>query len=63
MEEEDLHSKQQYLRREIMDQGYDPQDFNNYMCSIKQEENIDLNNWSFQEIVNVVESFNESLKQ
>ena len=63
MEEEDLHSKQQYLRREIMDQGYDPQDFNNYMCSIKQEENIDLNNWSFQEIVNVVESFKESLKQ
>ena len=61
--EEDLHSKQQYLRREIMDQGYDPQDFNNYMCSIRQEESIDLNNWSIQEIVNVVESFKESLRK
>ena len=61
--EEDLHSKQQYLRREIMDQGYDPQDFNNFMCSIRQEESIDLNNWSIQEIVNVVESFKESLRK
>ena len=57
MEEEDIYTKQQYLRTEILDEGYDAQDFNDYMCHIRNEENIDLNNWTLQEIKNVVNSF------
>ena len=58
--EEELKSKQHFLRSEIIDQGYDPSDFNQYMCNIRQEESIDLNNWSIQEIKTVVNSFKES---
>ena len=60
--EEDLQTKQQYLRSEIIDQGYDPSDFNFYMCSIRQEENIDLNNWTLEQLKDVVESFKESMR-
>ena len=60
--EEDLKSKQHYLRAEIIDEGYDPSDFNNYMCSIRQEEAIDLDSWSLQDIKDVVASYKEALK-
>jgi len=60
MSEEDLESKQLYLREEIIDQGYDPSDFNLFMCNIRQEENIDLNNWTFEELKNVVSNYKES---
>ena len=58
--EEDLRSKQLFLRTEIIDQGYDPSDFHLYMCSIRQEESINLDDWSSQEIRSVVKSFKES---
>ena len=60
MSEDDLESKQLYLREEIIDQGYDPSDFNLYMCNIRQEENIDLNNWTLEELKNVVTNYKES---
>ena len=59
--DDDLQTKQQYLRSEIIDQGYDPGEFNDYMCNIRQEENIDLNDWSLQDLKNVVQSFKVSL--
>ena len=59
---EDLQTKQQYLRAEIIDEGYDPADFNTYMCSIRQEENIDLDSWSLQDIKDVVTSYKEALR-
>ena len=60
--EEDLHTKQQFLRREIIDEGYDPSDFNIYMCSIRQEENVDLDSWSLEQIKEVVISYKEAIK-
>ena len=63
MEEEDIHTKQQFLRSEIIDQGYDPSDFNTFMCSIRQEENIDLNTWTLQDLRGVVDSFKKSLEK
>ena len=60
MTEENLETKQLYLREEIIDKGYDPSDFNIYMCNIRQEENIDLNNWTIEELKNVVSNYIES---
>ena len=59
--EEDIQTKQQYLRREIMDEGYDPGDFNTFMCSIRNEEDIDLDTWTLEDLRNVVESFKEEV--
>ena len=54
--EDDIDKKQQYLRTEILDKGYDPKEFNDYICSVRNEENIDLNNWTLEELKNVVKN-------
>ena len=58
-QEDEIAQKRQYLRTEILDQGYDPQEFNDYMCKIKNEDNIELSNWTLQEIIDVVKSYKE----
>ena len=60
MSEEELQAKQLYLREEIIDKGYDPSDFNIFMCNIRQEESIDLNNWTLDELKSVVSNYKES---
>ena len=52
--EEKIEQKQQYLRSEIIDQGYNPDDFSEFMGSIRGEENLDLQTWSLSELQNVV---------
>ena len=54
---ESLEDKQQFLRIEVLEQGYDPQDFSQFMMTIKNEENINLEQWSMAEIKNAVESY------
>ena len=60
---ESLEDKQQFLRSEILDQGYDPQDFNQFMMTIKNEENVDLEKWSMAEIQTTVNSYKEKITE
>ena len=53
----DLENKQAFLRSEILDKGFDGNDFFNYLISLKGEEGGDLNNWQFPELQNVVKQF------
>ena len=53
----DLETKQQYLRSEIIDQGYDPNEFSSFMASIRGEEGLNLDNWSFSDLQTVVNQF------
>ena len=55
-EVEEIQEKQNYLINEIMNQNYDTEKFSEYMSSLK-ENGTDLNNWSFEELKNVVTSF------
>ena len=57
--EESLEAEQQYLRTEILDVGYNPQDFSEYICSIRGEENIDLENWTMSDLQKVVQAYKE----
>lgn len=65
--EEKIEQKQQYLRSEIIDQGYNPDDFSEFMGSIRGEENLDLQTWSLSELQNVVYQYkskiSDSIKQ
>ena len=65
--EEKIEQKQQYLRSEIIDQGYNPDDFSEFMGSIRGEENLDLQTWSLSELQNVVFQYkskiSDSIKQ
>lgn len=51
---DDVDAKQNYLREEIIDQDYDPEEFLNYLNNIKGEEVTELNNISMQELVIVL---------
>ena len=55
--DDDLETKQQYLRSEIIDQGYDPNEFSAFMANIRGEDGLNLDNWSFSDLQTVVNQF------
>ena len=59
----DLETKQQYLRSEIIDQGYDPNDFSAFMGNIRGEDALDLDKWSFVDLQTVVAQFKAQYSQ
>ena len=60
---ESLEAKQQFLRTEIIDQGYNPEDFSNYMGSIRGDNSLDLDTWSFSDLRAVVNQFKSQFAQ
>ena len=58
--EEILEKKQNYLRKEIIDKGFSPDDFANYVQKIKGENGADLNSWSIEELYYIVPQFQEA---
>ena len=59
----DLETKQQYLRSEIIDQGYDPNDFSAFMGTIRGEDALDLDKWTFDDLQTVVAQFKAQYSQ
>ena len=49
--------KQNYLRENILDKGYEAEDFVSYLTSKKGEEGVNLNNWSLEELKSVVQEY------
>ena len=60
---DDLETKQQYLRSEIIDQGYNPEDFSTYMGNIRGEEGLNIENWTFSELQEIVSQFKSEFAQ
>ena len=56
MSDED-HQKQIYLRENILDKGYDGEDFASFLISKKGEEGVNLKNWSLDELKSAVQEF------
>ena len=52
----DIEEKQKYLVEEIMNKNYDTEKFSEYISNLKENGN-DLNNWTFDELKDVVSSF------
>ena len=55
--EEDLKQKQLFLRENILDKGYNADNFMNLLHSKKGESGLDLNNWSMDELSSIVTEF------
>ena len=53
---DEILKKQNYLVKEIMDQNYSPEKFSDYISNLK-ENGTDLNNWTIEELEEVVTSF------
>ena len=49
--------KQIYLRENILDKGYDGEDFASFLISKKGEEGVNLKNWSLDELKSAVQEF------
>ena len=61
--EEKLEYKQQYLRNEIIDQGYNPDDFSEFMSTKRENEELNLELWSFKDLKNLVDEYKLKLSQ
>lgn len=56
----DLESKQFYLRSEILEKGYDAEEFFKFLIGKKGDEGGDLNNWTMFDLKIVVSEFQVS---
>ena len=55
--EDDLSEKQAFLRENILEKGYDAEDFMKYLQSKKGELGLDLGSWSIDELHEAVKEF------
>ena len=63
MSDDSQAEKQLFLRNEIIDQGYNPGAWSNYMGSLRGENGLDLETWSFQDLQKVVNDFKSQMAQ
>ena len=56
-EEQQQEQKQLFLRKEILEQNYDPQKFIDFLVSKKGETAADINNWTLEELKSIVVEF------
>ena len=54
---DEIEKKQQYLRNEIIDKGYNPQEFSNFIESEYGDKGLDVESWSFSDLQNIVNQF------
>ena len=61
MEEKDeiLEAKQNYLRQEIIEKGFSPDEFANFLSKTKGEDAADLNSYSLEDLQDIVRKFKE----
>ena len=59
---ENIEEKQSFLRKEIIDKGYDPNEFSIYLSQLK-EGDLDLDNWSLSELREVVNQYKSNNKE
>ena len=53
----DLEEKQNYLRQNILERGYDGNTFANFLIQKKGEDGADISNWSLNDLKDVVNEF------
>ena len=59
--DDELEKKQTFLRTNILEKGYDAEEFMNFLQSKKGEMGLDLNNWNLDELDIAVKEFISSL--
>ncbi len=59
MTDETIEKKQEYLRENILEKGYDANLFADYLMMKKGEDGADIGSWSMEDLCNVVQEFIE----
>ena len=52
-----VEEKQKFLSRKIIDEGYDAEEFSNFISSKRGEDMVNLENWTMEELASVVNEF------
>ena len=60
MEKNSTEYKQNYLRTEILESGYDGEDFSEYINTNFNEKGLNVDNWTFEELYECVEQYKKS---
>lgn len=55
--------KQNYLREEIIDKGYDANNFSQFLINKKGDDALDLELWTMEELVDIVSEFKNIFKK
>ena len=61
--EDELEKKQTFLRANILEKGYDAEEFMNFLQTKNGEFGLDLNNWNISELKIAVQEFISSLEK
>ena len=56
-DETEKKEKQEYLRINILEKGYDADEFMNYLQILKGEKGLEINNWSKNDLIKAVHDF------
>ena len=59
MAEISIQEKQEYLRENILEKGYDANLFANYLIAKKGDDGADISSWSMEDLREVVQEFIE----
>lgn len=62
VETEHRHVKQQYLKEQIKYNGWDPQEFSEFLGN-RREDGTDINSWEFDELILEVQSYKKFLQE
>ena len=57
IDENEVKEKQEYLRINILDKGYDGGEFMNYLQTLKGENGLQIENWSKNDLIKAVQEF------
>ena len=57
MEDNTEEEKQNYLRENILEKGYDAEDFVSYLTIKKGDDGVNLSNWSLEELKSLVQEY------
>ena len=52
-----IEEKQKFLRENILDEGYDANEFLEFISNKRGEDEVDLENWTMEELNSVVNEF------
>ena len=55
--EDEIREKQEYLRLNILEKGYDADEFQEYLKTLKGENALDIGNWSKNDLIKAVVDF------
>jgi len=60
-ENDEIEKKQEFLRKNIIDKGYDPNNFIDFITNIKGEEGKNIEHWKYESLIIAVDDYHKKM--